>query len=58
MGIRSFQIRCLSVLSGVMASAPYPIAVTPDGLRKAGKVEGVTTSFPLGNCVTSPLLPL
>lgn len=49
---------CLSVLSGVMASAPYPIAVTPDGLRKAGQVGGVTTLFLLGNCVASPLLPL
>lgn len=32
-----------------MVSVSYPFAVTSDGLKKAEKVGGVTTSVPLGN---------
>ena len=42
-----------------MVSASYPIAVPPDGLKKAEKVgAGVSTPVPLGNFATPTLLPL
>lgn len=40
-----------------MVSVSYPFAVPPDGLKKAEKMGGVTTSVPLGNFAIPTLLP-
>lgn len=47
-GNKKLLDRCLNAVSGVMASVSYPIAVPPDGLRKAGKVGGGNHSPPSG----------